>query len=64
MAIFAFTNGYCCTMCAILAPQSVENEHKEQVGMYVSFMISIGIMLGTVCQMLMQFIIVNPISSN
>jgi hypothetical protein len=51
-------------MCAILAPQSVENEHKEQVGMYVSFMISIGIMLGTVCQMLMQFIIVNPISSN
>ena len=46
-AIFAFTNGYTSTLCAVKAPQTVEGEQKGQVGAFIGVTISCGILTGS-----------------
>ena len=48
MIIFAFTNGYCCTLCAVKAPQTVEDEAKGQVGGFIGITIVSGIIIGSI----------------
>ena len=47
-AIFAFTNGYTSTLCAVKAPATVEGEQKGQVGAFIGVTISLGILSGSV----------------
>jgi len=48
MALFAFTNGFVSTICAIKAPQNVPDESKGQVGAFVGNVISTGILTGAI----------------
>lgn len=48
---FSFTNGFVSTLCAIQAPSFVDNDQKEQVGIYVGLFIILGITLGSIIQM-------------
>jgi equilibrative nucleoside transporter 1/2/3 len=47
MICFAFTNGYCSTLCAVKAPMQVSDEHKGQVGSFVGTCLTGGIFLGS-----------------
>lgn len=57
MALFAFTNGYVSTMCAIKAPQNVPEESKGQVGAFVGNVISLGILTGAILAVFMGMIL-------
>lgn len=59
MALFAISNGYLSTLCAIKAPQTVEGERKGQVGAFIGITISTGIMLGSILAYAMGAIIAN-----
>ena len=48
MALFAFTNGYCSTLCAIKTPSRAPEDSKEVVGTFVGVFITIGIVLGSI----------------
>ena len=56
-AIFAFTNGYTSTLCAVKAPGTVEGEQKGQVGGFIGVTISIGILIGSLAALCMEPII-------
>ena len=56
-AIFAFTNGYTSTLCAVKAPGTVEGEEKGQVGGFIGVTISIGILIGSLAALCMEPII-------
>ena len=47
MAVFAFTNGYCSTLCAIKSPSRAPEDSKEVVGTFVGMFITSGIVLGS-----------------
>ena len=47
LLLFAFSNGYVSTLCAVEAPQTVEGESKGQVGGFVGVATSTGILLGS-----------------
>lgn len=55
MILFAFTNGYASTLCAIHAICSVEDKEKEQVGTFIGFTITFGILLGALVAMIMPY---------
>ena len=48
MALFALTNGYVSTQCAIKAPQSVKEDQREQVGICVGVFLTFGILSGSI----------------
>ena len=48
MIIFAFSNGYVSTLCAVKAPNCANDDLKESVGMFISIFLTGGIMLGAV----------------
>jgi len=48
MILFAFTNGYTNTLCAVKAPNSVPPEQAGQVGGMIGVIITFGILIGTV----------------
>jgi predicted MFS family arabinose efflux permease len=45
--IFGITNGYYSTLCAILGPQFVPENLKQETGSFVGTVIVSGITLGT-----------------
>ncbi|TNV72798.1 hypothetical protein FGO68_gene5917 [Halteria grandinella] len=47
MALFAFTNGYCSTQCAIKAPSRAPEDSKEVVGIFIGISITSGIVMGS-----------------
>lgn len=47
MVVFAFTNGYCSTLCAVKAPQTVPVEERGQVGGFIGITITFGILVGS-----------------
>lgn len=48
MTIFAFSNGYASTLCAVKAPQAVEEEKRGQVGAFIGTCITFGIFVGSI----------------
>jgi hypothetical protein len=47
MALFAFSNGYCSTQCAIKAPSRAPEDSKEIVGIFIGTSITLGIVIGS-----------------
>ena len=47
MVLFAISNGYLSTQCAIKAPSMVNDEQKMQIGMFVSIFLCLGITSGS-----------------
>ena len=47
MVLFAVTNGFTSTLCAIKAPEYVDDDQKEQVGIFVGLFIALGIVIGS-----------------
>lgn len=47
MILFAFTNGFTSTQCAIKAPSQARDDSKEQVGTFVGVFLSMGILSGS-----------------
>ncbi len=47
MALFAFTNGFCSTLCAIKSPSKAPDDSKETVGTFVAIGITSGIVIGS-----------------
>ena len=50
LVLFAFSNGYFSTLCAIKAPGTVKETRRAQVGAYVGTCIAIGILSGAILQ--------------
>ena len=50
LVLFAFSNGYLGTLCAIKAPGTVKETRRAQVGAYVGTCIGIGILFGAIMQ--------------
>lgn len=48
MILFAFTNGYCSTQCAIKAPSRASDDSKESVGTLIGLFLTLGIFLGSI----------------
>eukprot|EP00349_Pseudokeronopsis_sp_Brazil_P011167 CAMPEP_0202978220 /NCGR_PEP_ID=MMETSP1396-20130829/84718_1 /ASSEMBLY_ACC=CAM_ASM_000872 /TAXON_ID= /ORGANISM="Pseudokeronopsis sp., Strain Brazil" /LENGTH=175 /DNA_ID=CAMNT_0049717123 /DNA_START=1134 /DNA_END=1661 /DNA_ORIENTATION=+ len=48
MMLFAFSNGFCSTLCAIKAPNKTPEELKESAGIFVSIFLSGGILAGSI----------------
>lgn len=48
MILFAFTNGWCSTQCAIKAPSRAPDDSKEQVGGLISIFLTLGILIGSI----------------
>jgi hypothetical protein len=57
MALFAFTNGYCSTLCAIKSPSRAPEDSKEVVGSFVGVFCIVGIILGSIIAIGVGFII-------
>lgn len=55
MTLFALSNGYVSTICAIKSPQNVPDESKGQVGAFVGNVISIGILTGSILAVFVGF---------
>ena len=51
LVLFAFTNGYIGTLCAVKAPGTVKESRRAIVGAYIGTSISIGILLGSILQL-------------
>lgn len=47
MVLFALTNGYCSTQCAVKAPSRAPDDSKEQVGGLISIFLTTGILMGS-----------------
>lgn len=47
MTLFAFSNGYCSTQCAIKSPSRAPDDKKEIVGTFVGVFITAGIVTGS-----------------
>jgi len=49
MCLFAFTNGYVSTLCAVKAPAQVEeDDRKGQVGAFIGTTLTFGILIGSI----------------
>lgn len=48
MIVFAFSNGYVSTLCAVRAPNAAHDDLKESVGMFVSIFLTSGIFFGSI----------------
>lgn len=48
MALFAFSNGYLSTQCAVKSPSRAPDDSKEAVGTFVGVFITVGIVLGSI----------------
>ena len=48
MILFAITNGYVSTQCAIKAPQYVKEDQREQIGIFIGLFIALGIVSGSI----------------
>jgi len=48
--LFAFTNGYLSTLCAIKSPGTVKESRRAIVGGYIGMFISLGCLLGSLLQ--------------
>ena len=48
MMVFAFSNGYVSTLCAVRAPSAAPDDLKESVGMFVSIFLTSGIFVGSI----------------
>jgi hypothetical protein len=48
LALFAFTNGFVSTQCAIRAGKFVPEDLRDKIGIYVSLSIGLGILCGSV----------------
>ena len=51
LAMFAFTNGYFGTLCAVKAPMTMKESRRPQVGAYISACINLGILLGVTSEL-------------
>lgn len=47
LMLFAFSNGYISTLCAVKAPQTVSGEAMGMVGGFIGIFISLGIAIGS-----------------
>ena len=45
--LFAMMNGFCTTVCMILAPEDVSDNEKETAGFIMPFALFFGIMIGS-----------------
>ena len=50
MALFALSNGYVSTQCAIKAPSYVKEDQRESIGIFVGLFIALGIVSGSIMQ--------------
>lgn len=50
LALFALSNGYVSTLCTVLAPQMVSKDQQQQVGLFNSIFLCLGITLGSIVQ--------------
>ena len=50
LVLFAFTNGYLSTLCAIKAPGTVKETRRAQVGAYIGLCINLGVTMGSILQ--------------
>ena len=57
MVLFALTNGYFSTLCAVKAPQAVHVEERSKVGSFIGIGISSGIVLGSIFAIPMGFVV-------
>lgn len=48
LVLFATSNGFTSTLCAIKAPQFVREDQREQVGLFVGLFIGLGILGGAI----------------
>jgi len=48
LALFSVTNGFVSTHCAIKAPMFVPENQREQIGIFVSLFLGLGIFLGSI----------------
>lgn len=53
MTIFAFSNGYTSTLCAVKAPMQVAEDKRGQVGSFVGTCLTGGIFIGTLIALAM-----------
>jgi predicted MFS family arabinose efflux permease len=60
MALFAFSNGYVSTLCAIKSPSRAHDDSKEQVGIFVGVFIAIGILIGSLIAVGVGKVVPNP----
>ena len=51
LVLFAFSNGYIGTLCAVKVPGTVKESRRAIVGAYIGTSISIGILLGSILQL-------------
>ena len=51
LVLFAFSNGYIGTLCAVKAPGTVKESRRAIVGAYIGTAISMGILLGSILQL-------------
>ena len=57
MCLFAWSNGYVSTLCAVKAPDTVDDEKRGQVGGFIGAVISCGILAGSLITFAMTPII-------
>jgi equilibrative nucleoside transporter 1/2/3 len=48
LALFSISNGFVSTLCAIKAPDYVDHDQKEQIGIFVGLSIALGIVTGSI----------------
>mmetsp|Transcript_17769 Transcript_17769/g.30087 ORF Transcript_17769/g.30087 Transcript_17769/m.30087 type:complete len:115 (+) Transcript_17769:1179-1523(+) len=48
MIIFALSNGFISTLCAIKAPSFAKEDQREQIGIFISLFIGLGIVSGSI----------------
>lgn len=53
MCLFAWTNGYAGTLCAMKAPGMVEEDKRGQVGGFIGTTITLGILIGSTIALLL-----------
>jgi len=55
--LLSFSNGFVSTQCAIKAPTEVVESQQEQIGIFVGFFISIGILMGSIAAIGMGYLV-------
>ena len=53
LLLFAFSNGFVSTRCAVIAPKLVDQDQRATIGLFTSLMLGFGINLGSVVALFM-----------
>jgi len=57
MTLFGLSNGFLATQAAVMAPMEAKEDKREQVGIFVSFYLCFGIMVGSIIAIPMQMVV-------